>query len=64
MCETWVSIVCRDSNSLAAISGFDSPASSSSAILVSVGVRPSYLRVRRLRPQQRPAGLVVAFRRG
>jgi hypothetical protein len=49
MCETWVSIVRRDSNSLAAISGFDSPASSSAAILVSVGVRPSHLpRARRL----------------
>ena len=42
MCETWVAIVRRDSNSLAAISGFDSPASSSTAILVSVGVRLSH----------------------
>ena len=123
MCETWVAIVRRDSNSLAAISGFDNPASTSAAILISVGVRLSHplgrltvLRVRpaadavraearlqpghvsggteraidlhrtgerrpglptvvgadelpsgrlqRLRTQQRPAGLVVAFRSG
>jgi hypothetical protein len=42
MRETWVAIVRRDSNSLAAISGLDSPASTSAAILVSVGVRHSY----------------------
>jgi hypothetical protein len=42
MCETWVAIVRRDSNSLAAISGFDSPASTSAAILDSVGVRLSH----------------------
>ena len=52
MCETWVAIVRRDSNSVAAISGFDNPASTSAAILVSVGVRlshplaPAVLRVR------------------
>jgi hypothetical protein len=38
MCETRVAIVRRDSNSLAAIPGFDSPAPTSAAILVSVGV--------------------------
>ena len=42
MCETWVAIVRRDSNSVAAISGFDNPASTSAAILVSVGVRLSH----------------------
>ena len=35
-------MVRRDSNSLAAISGLDSPASTSPAILVSVGVRLSH----------------------
>jgi hypothetical protein len=35
-------MVRRDSNGLAAIPGLDSPASTGPAILVSVGVRPSF----------------------
>src|SRR5213078_3939117 len=41
MWETWVATVRRDSNSLAAISGLDSPSPTSAAILVSAGVRLS-----------------------
>ncbi len=41
MCETWVATVRRDSSSLAAISGLDSPSSTNAAILISVAVRLS-----------------------
>ena len=41
MWETWVATVRRDSSSLAAISGLDSPSTTSAAILVSVAVRLS-----------------------
>ena len=41
MRETRVAIVRRHGNSVAAISGLDSPSPASSAILVSVGVRLS-----------------------
>jgi len=39
MRETWVAILRRGSNSMAAISRLDSPAPASPAILVPVGVR-------------------------
>ena len=48
MLDTWVATVRRDSSSLAAISGLDSPSATNAAILISVAVRLSQpLRARR-----------------
>jgi hypothetical protein len=41
MWETWIATVRRDSTSLTAISGLDSPSATKAAILISVGVRLS-----------------------